>query len=177
MSAPNAPITVLPAERKEELLWESVPIITCAFSMPQLQGEGRGVQRIDRYYRHVEAALLKALKGFYPALCAQAEQALAASRPIPLCYVRTDFETAYLDEQFLSIRWCLYRDTETRQFCDLWELPWGAPASARALLPRKLRKSADPKGCLLRFDGIYQVSLQGETLLSRRSSQETISPA
>lgn len=167
MNAENNSISVLPGERKEELLWESIPLITCSLSLPCVSGQGAGPRRIDRYYRRVEKILLGRLKELHPRFCALAELAVSASRPIPLCHVWTDCEAACLDERFLSIRWSLYSEAGVRHHCDLWELPWGAPTSVKMLLPKQLHRKANSGPCLLREDGVYLVKEEAEELLYR----------
>lgn len=165
MKAENTSISVLPSENREELLWESVPLITCRFRLPAVSGEGQGPRRIDRYYRRVEAMLLKRLKLLHPRFCALAEQAAAAALPVPISEVWTDFETAFLDERFLSIRWSVWCDGGGEHHCDLWELPWGAPTPVTILLPKKLHSKARQYPCLLRENGIWQVIGEEERLL------------
>lgn len=172
MNAENTSISVTTGDRKEELLWESVPLITCSLSLPHVSGNGPGPRRIDRYYRRVERILLARLKELHPKFCALADQALAASQPAPFCHVWTDWELGCLDERFLSIGWNLHSETGVSHHCDLWELPWGAPASVKMLLPKKLHRTADEAPCLLREDGVYLVNASSERLLFRFSNAD-----
>lgn len=168
MKAENDSISVRPACRQEEFLWEGLPLIRCEFRMPSLAGPGRGAHRIDRYYRRVEELILRRLRSLSPRFSLLAQRALSASLPIPHCRVWTDFETAFQDERFLSIRWSLMTEGSVTHHCDLWELPWGAPVSPKLLLPRSLHRKASSAPCLVRADGVYLLREEGEERIFAR---------
>lgn len=116
---------------EKSLLWEGLPVLSARVSLPRFSGPGAGVRRMNRYYRHVEARLLAWLNRRYPRLCAEAQAALEAARPIPMEEVTADYQLAGQTERELIIRWQLALPNQPlRQMTDRWALPSGLPEEA-----------------------------------------------
>lgn len=107
--------------------WEGLPLLTCRMDLPETAGEGRGPERIRRYYRHVEDCIRRWLEGEHLRLCARARATLDASRPIPMEHVLVEGQAEETEPGRLTVRWTLRRGDESRAFTDCWETETGAP--------------------------------------------------
>lgn len=116
---------------EKSLLWEGLPVLSARLSLPRFSGPGAGVRRMNRYYRHVEARLLAWLNRRYPRLCAEAQAALEAARPIPMEEVTVCYQLSEQTEAGLTVCWqlCL-PGRPARQLADRWSLPSGLPEEA-----------------------------------------------
>ncbi len=115
--------------RPRELVydWEGLPLLTCCLDLPEMTGEGRGPERIRRYYRHVEDCICRWLEREHLRLCAQAQAALDASRPIPLERILVEGQAEEMEPGLLTVRWTLRWEGRSRSFTDCWEVKTGAP--------------------------------------------------
>lgn len=154
MKEPLSQVTVQPRLLEQCYPWEEQPVLTLQLSLPQVTGEGRGARRINRYYRHLERQLLEWAKHCHPSVCAMAQGALEACRPLPSCCICTEFQVTYQDDTRLSILWHLETAGVRESFADLWELPGGTPLDGKGLLPRSLRSKARKKPILLTEEGV-----------------------
>ncbi|MGM9538186.1 MAG: hypothetical protein ACI3VN_07640 [Candidatus Onthomonas sp.] len=147
-------VSVRPRLLEKIYPWENQPVLACQLSLPQITGPGRGPGRIDRYYRHLERRLLAWLSARYAQVCCLAEEALAASQPIPQSRVDVSYQVVFQDKERLSLLWTLDTDGACRQHADLWSLPDGAPLDCRRLLSAKLARRARGKTLLLTEQGV-----------------------
>lgn len=100
--APDAP-----CPRELVYDWEGLPVLTCHLALPETAGEGRGPERIRRYYRHVEDCICRWLEREYLRLCTQAWAALDASRPIPMAHILVEGQAEETEPGLLTVRWTL----------------------------------------------------------------------
>ncbi|MCD8382675.1 MAG: hypothetical protein LUC30_07140 [Clostridiales bacterium] len=107
--------------------WEGLPVLTCRLALPEAAGEGKGPERIRRYYRHVEDCICKWLEREHLRLCAQARAALDASRPIPMESVLVDGQAEETEAGRLTVRWTICWEDRSRTFTDCWETESGTP--------------------------------------------------
>lgn len=168
MKEPLSQVTVQPHLLEQCYPWEEQPVLTLQLSLPQVTGEGRGARRINRYYRHLEQLLLKWARHCHPSVCAMAQAALEACRPLPSFCIRTEFQVTYQDDTCLSILWHLETAGVRESFADLWELPGGTPLDRKALLPRPLRSKAWKKSVLLTEEGVCVLEGSRPVLLASR---------
>ncbi len=156
--------------------WEGWPVLTYSISLPEVDTPGRGARRINRYYRRVEAVLRRWLARRYRVCCRLAQQALAASRPLPSECVLVTWETVYQDTRLLSLVWTLEAEGQRRQFADLWTWPDGLPADIRSLLPSGLLRQARRGTVCLAEDGIWLLSTDGRRRLAPLPEQFSQAP-
>ncbi|MCC8129222.1 MAG: hypothetical protein LIO51_04710 [Clostridiales bacterium] len=122
------------ASRPRELVydWEGLPLLTCRLDLPETAGEGRGPERIRRYYRHVEDCICRWLEREHHRLCTQAQAALDSSKPIPMERVQVDGQGKETAPGRLTVCWTLRWADRSRTFTDCWETETGAPVQARS---------------------------------------------
>lgn len=119
-------------------------LLTVQARWPQLEGEGPGVRRINRYYDALAQRWKKRWAG--PLL----DRAKAAAGPeTPPWEARLDFTVTLFQEGCLSLYWEAVEDVGARRprrlrQGDAWRLPEGIPILLRELLPpaRSWRKAA-----------------------------------
>lgn len=158
-------ISVQPRLLEKVYPWEDQPVLVCRLSLPQVTGPGRGPRRIDRYYRHLERRLLAWLSARHARACCLAEEALAASRPIPHSQVTVGYQIPFQDENLLSVLWQLETDGICRRYADLWALSDGAPLDCRSLLPAKVARKHRRQMLLLTAEGVCEWDEAGWTLI------------
>ncbi len=107
--------------------WEGLPVLTCHLALPETAGEGRGPERIRRYYRHVENCICRWLEREHFRLCVRARAALDASRPIPTESVLVEGQAEEAEPGLLTVCWSLRWEGRSRTFTDCWETETGAP--------------------------------------------------
>ena len=158
-------VSVRPRPLEKVYPWEDQPVLVCRLSLPQVAGPGRGPRRIDRYYRHLEHRLLAWLSARHARACCLAEEALAASRPIPHAQVTASYQVTFQDENLLSILWQLETDDSCRRYADLWALSDGTPLDCRRLLPPKLARKNRKRTLLLTAQGVCSLDEDGWELI------------
>ena len=166
MSISEIPLTLQSRQWERTGTWEEWPVLTCSISLPEVCTPGRGARRINRYYRRVDAVLRRWLARRYHACCRRAQQALAASRPLPSECVLVTWEATYQDARLLSLVWTLEAEGQRRQFADLWTWPDGLPANVRTLLPRDLLRQTRRRTLCLAEDGIWLLGTDGRRRLA-----------
>lgn len=128
--------------------------MTVQLSFPHLEGSGRGVRRINRYYRHLERRLLDWAARCHRRACALAQEALDHARPLPNCYIRTAYQVTYQDAGRLCILWRLETQEAQRWFADPWAFPGGTPIRLKDEIPHKLRRQVQAQVLLLTEEGV-----------------------
>lgn len=120
----------------EEVLREGETVLLILRARwPQLEGEGPGVRRVNRYYDALADRWKHRWKG--PLL----DRARAAAGPeTPPWEARLDFTVTCFQEGLFSLHWDAAEDVGERRphrvrQGDLWKLPQGVPMTLRELLP------------------------------------------
>ena len=131
----------------------------------QFPGKSRAERRLERHYRHVEQVLRRWLEEYHARCCVLAEEALAASKPLPAHAVRIGYEVAFQNERYLSILWQVRALGKCRQFPELWDIQTGVPLSCRSLLPRKAKHTLHGRACLLTEAGVEALGESGRELI------------
>jgi len=163
-SQTNQPI-VTSCPREEVFCWRELPLVRCRLDLPHFPNGGRGMKRMERYYRRLEGALVRRLSRELGRYTALAEQALARSRPLPFFWGETGFQVTYESRQLLSILWYARLDRSELRRADLWSLPEGLPENPASLLPPG-RAGRRRDKLLVRGEGIYALRGLDEELLA-----------
>lgn len=170
MEHTDAAFTICPHCLEPVYTWEDQPVLSCQLSLPQFGGEGRAIRRMERYYRHLEQTLLRWLEAYHAQCCCLAQEALDASRPIPVHSVLVDYDVVYQDKRYLSLLWRLRSEGTLRRFPDLWDIVTGAPVRCKSLLPRKTARKVHRRDCLLTEQGILALGDQSDELIWSRTA-------
>ena len=161
-----------PLDWEKDYLWEDQPVLTCRCSLPQFPGKSRAERRLERHYRHMEQVLRRWLESCHARCCVLAEEALAASKPLPAYAVQIGYRVVFQDERYLSSRWQVRALGNCRQFPDLWDIQTGTPLNCRRLLPRKAVRKLHGRDCLLTQEGIAALDEEGQELIWARETAE-----
>ncbi len=141
--------------------WEGLPVLHGECVLPAFAGDTAAGRRMERFWRHWERLLVQWLEQCHKRCCQQAEQALAASRPIVCRQVRVESRTLYRDGEWLSLMIAVKTPGGSRYFPELWRLGDGTPAACRALLPLWGRVRYMGKPLALTQEGVCVVEPDG----------------
>lgn len=143
-----------PRQLEHAYCWEGIPVLTLRLSLPQAQGQGKGVRRLNRYYQHLETCLLAWAETCHRKTALLAQSACRACRPLPEFAIRVGYQVTDQSETHLSLLWTLEQPGCRDVFADLWRWPQATPISRRELLSPALRRKIGAAPLIFTPDGL-----------------------